>query len=302
MTKHNVIYDFMADRFRELDSQPIELEKLLMDAEREGFGEIWDMDKHGMANALQARGLVLLSGTVKLPDVEGTPFDPVVTGYDDFTKRAQDIMASQTVPLEADEIVSLVGLQRAAIPFSNMKFHLKKVGIHYIPGVGYWRYPQYTLEDGTFVSKRCRSERKAQLVEVFRKHGWPITGRDATVWSEGFVTSRYLVKQAQINHARISGLGSGLYVPRDQTERWRIPMSRNVVERILSIDPRELIRDKPELRIFRILLLMERKGMATLARSRSSVGNERCQTLRAKLTKEGRETLERMSQSSQDEF
>uniref|UniRef100_UPI00262DE12B hypothetical protein n=1 Tax=uncultured Paraglaciecola sp. TaxID=1765024 RepID=UPI00262DE12B len=235
MTAHNMIYDFLADRFRGLGSEPIALEKLLMDAEQDGFGEVWEIDRHGMANALTARGLRLEDGTVMLPQIDGENFDPVITSYEKFAERATDVMKGQTVPLLTEELVSLTGLHRAAIPYSNMQTILAKVGIHFIPGIGYWRHPQYTLQDGSIVSKRFRSLRLQKLMNVFKRQGWPITGPDCLDMTGGFVTSRYLVRQAAEAHPKIASIGSGLYVPIDQAENSKIPMSKNVVTAVMEI-------------------------------------------------------------------
>ena len=52
------LYDFMADRMLELGEQARTIEQLFNDAEDAGFLDAWDTDRHGITNAMKARGFI----------------------------------------------------------------------------------------------------------------------------------------------------------------------------------------------------------------------------------------------------
>ncbi len=302
MSNHSDVYEFIAAEYRKSGDTHIELNDLLIKAADEGYGEVWQISKHGMANALAARGLELKNGVIHLPRYEGGNFDPVVTDYEEFLEAAKEVMDGQTQPLETMELVSLTGLTRAAVPLNTLASKLQRIGVYFIPGVGYWNSPSYTLENGKVLTRRCRSDRLAGLLNLFEIHGWPIAGRDAEAWSNGLVTSRFMTIAANQPHARIAGIGSGLYVPVDRAADKPLPMTPNIADKLLELDMKTLVRDKPEVRFFRILKVLERLGIVKAKHSRSTHDGKRCQSIRAKLTKPGRIEIKRLCTAVQDEF
>lgn len=304
MIQHETIYDYLAARFRQLGGKPITLDKLMMDAEQDGYGDIWEVDRIGVFNALRARGIELTEGVVKFPEIDGENFDPIATDYRDFKSAAKAVLDLAEYPVPTHDLIGRVALHSSAVPLSSLRYHLRQVGIHFLPGLGYWRHPQFTDAAGRTVSRKIRSERIVELLAMFEHKGWPITGREAEAWSNGLVTSRYLTLYARGLTPMVRPIGSGLYVPADkiEPENTRIPMSRNVVEALQAIDATKQIDDKDHLRLFRIVLLAERLGWAKVKRSRTTRDGIRRQTMRVTWTDEGAKQLRRAAKATADAF
>jgi hypothetical protein len=304
MTQHATIYDYMAERFRALGKAEYPVDALIEDAANEGYTELWDMSKHGMANAMRVRGLEIASGMVRLPkDGDGQHYDPIATDYREFTAAAAELIKDLDHPIDAADLIERLALPSIAVPMSTMAFYLRRVGVHYIPGVGYWRAPQYVDPSGRIVSKRIHSERVKALSDLFEAQGWPVVGREAETATGGLVTSRFLTRYA-LGHGRqaIKGIGGGLYVPADRFDAGPIPMSRNVAAAMLSLPEGAMIDDHDHLRLYRIAILMEAKKLATLTRSRTTRERIRRQTLRVSINDAGRAMLERIARRTRDEF
>jgi hypothetical protein len=297
------IYDFMAGRFREIGRPQVSMDAILSEVEAEGFIDVWQIPRGSIANAMKLRGLEVGSGSLRLPKHEGEHFDPVETDYAEFKAAAKRIMAEAEYPLQMGELIDRTGLHAAAAPLSAMQYHLKQVGIFWLPGTGYWRHPQYTDPSGRSVSKRIRSDRVEKLVSLFEEHGWPISGKEAEQWTSGVVTSRFMTRYAnQAGSSRIKGIGSGLYVPVDKAEEGRLPMSRNVVEAVAGIDDGAILDDKDTHRLFRIMLVAERLAWVSLKRSRTTRDRTRRQTIKVRWTDEGRRNIARLTKDTADEF
>ena len=296
-------FDYMAARFRELGKPSMSLDAILSDAEEQGFMDVWEMPRGGIGNAMKVRGLEVRNGQLMFPEHDGEHFDPVETNFAEFKEAAKRVMEEAEYPLPTAELIERAGLHASAAPLASMQSHLREVGIYFLPGVGYWRHPQYTDPAGRVVSKRMRSDRVKTLVSLFEEHGWPIAGKDAERWSQGIVTSRFMTRYAnQAGEARIAGIGSGLYVPIDRAEEAPLPMSRNVVEAVLAIDEETVLDDKDTHRLFRIMLVAERLGWVTLKKSRTTRDRIRRQTARVTWTEEGLKNLRRMNKNTADEF
>lgn len=302
MPTHDTIYDFMAARFRALGEPVYSLERVLLDAEQAGYTDIWEMPKSGIANAMRVRGIEVANGIMSLPQLDGEHFDPVATDFADFKAAAHRVLAQVVMPVPTHDFIGMLGLQRSAIPLAGMRSVLLDQGIHHLPGVGYWRSPQYTSPDGWTVSKRIRSVRINALNELFEQHGWPIVGKDAEQITEGVVTSRFIAIYAARNMGIVRSIGVGLYVPSDKWADKTIPMSRNVADALLDIDGTTQIDDKDHLRLFRIGLLAVKLGWATARKSRTTRDRIRRQTMVLKWTEEGINQLRRAVKRTADTF
>jgi hypothetical protein len=304
MPSHATIYDFMAERFRALGDPTCKLERIIADAEHAGYVDLWEMPRQGIVNAMRARGIVVANGIMSLPEFEGDHFDPVKTDYAEFVTAAKRIIAEAEYPIDTLDLVEATGLATAAAPLATMRHYLRKEGVHYLPGVGYWRHPQFTTKSGRIISRHCRSERTQALLDYFEVSGWPIAGPDAERETGGLVTSRFLARHATTEESArmVQGIGSGLYVPMGQDKRQALPMSHNVAKALLELSPEEIIDDKEHLRLFRLALILERKGFATTKKSRTTRGGVRRQTARVALTEAGRKMIEKIARLARDEF
>lgn len=303
MTGHNTIYDYMAARFRAAEVQSMPLDELLEYAEQEGYAEIWEVPRAPITSAMRVRGLDVKNGVVSLPTNGVDFFDPVMTDYREFQDACVRVMKEAEHPLSPPDLIARTGLSDAAVPLSTMQHYLRRVGIHFLPGVGYWKYPQYTDDTGRIVTRRIKSERIEALIDYFQHQGWPIAGKEAERQTKGLVTSRFLVRNAVASSGKlVSGIGSGLYVPLDRAKDGPIPMSRNIAEALLSLSPDHIIDDKDHLRLFRIALMLERQGLASLKRSRTNRDRVRRQTIRLTLKDAGRAMLEKIARKQADEF
>jgi hypothetical protein len=294
MTSHNVIYDYIADKFRNDEREEITLDELLLDAEFEGFGDIWEIPKQGMANAFSARGLVLADGKLSFPVNEEGPFDPIENNYGDFINKAVEVLKAAEHPLDMATLASMVDMHKATVPYGSMQTLLAPHGFHFLPGLGYWRHPQFKNPDGSIVSKRYKSERKNALMEAFEKYGWPISAKDVEKQTGGLANGRYIQRETQVGNPIVKSIGSGLYVPVSEMEGQKIPMSINVVREVLSLQDGSLIVDKPTTRMFKLMLVLHRAGWVTSKKSRSTFDGERCQSQRVTLTELGKKELQKM--------
>lgn len=314
MTSHETLYDFMARRFRAMARPTYPLERIIQDAEEEGFVDVWDMPHHGIHNAMRKRGLEVANGLLSLPEIGGENFDPIADDYAEFKKIAKTVMKESDVPLSAGDLVERCGLSRAAVPLADMKRHLRKVGIHFIEGVGYWKHSQYVMPDGRILSRRCRSERVEALNRHFERHGYPVVGPDIERATSGLVTSRFLTLMANQTTPPVVSVGSGLYIPTG-VETGVLPLSRQTAAMMLAVEPGMRITDNDALLIFRIASMMERKGLARIKRSRTTdasvakhmVGKRerkttRVQTMWITYTAAGRALLQQLAKPASDEY
>jgi hypothetical protein len=297
------IFDDMARRFAEADRDAVPIEEIIKQTADAGIGDAWTCSKQAMTNAMRVRGIDVRSGMLCRADDDREHFEPVMTDYMEFRQAAKRAIQEAGYPIDTMDLANRTGLNHSAIPLVSMSIHLRKEGIHFLPGVGYWTAPSYTDPSGRIVSRRCRSERAQALIECFETLGWPLVGRDVERHTNGLVTSRFLTTYAaDSGRATVAGLGGGLYVPADKRDSAVIPMSRNVALAMQSLEPETMIDDQDGLRLFRLATLFERKGLATVRKSRSSRGGKRVQTARIEYNKAGLQVLERVTRQTADEF
>lgn len=301
-TAHDAMFDFMAEAYKAKGEEYVPLEQIVSEAQDAGYVELWDMPRLNIVNAMKLRGLQVSSGSIHHP-VVAEHYDPIATDFAEFTAAAAKVMAEAEYPLDAADVIERCALADTAIPMASMSHYMRRIGIHLIPGVGYWRSPQYTDPSGRIISRHCRSERIAALLDYFQSHGWPIVGAEAEKATTGLVTSRFLSRFAVGDgRDRIAGIRAGLYVPADRVDDGPIPMSPAVATTMAGLQPDAPIDDHEHLRIYRIAMLMERHGLATLKRSRTTRDKIRRQTLLVKITPAGKDYLAKIAKTTEDEF
>lgn len=304
ITSHaNAMFDDMAARFKARGQLSVPIEQIVAETADAGFGDPWGYSAQTLANGLRSRGLVIRSGKIEQDKEPLEHYDPVLTDFDDFLAAARRVIDEAEYPLDPMDLANRTGLISTSIPYATMKAHLKKIGIHFIPGLGYWRAAQYTDPSGRIVSRHCRTERVGALLSVFEKQGWPITGQEAERHTNGLVTSRFLTRYAAgAGQNTLAGIGAGLFVPRDKASDKGLPMSANVATALLALTPDTMIDDTDHLRLFRIAMILERRGLATIRKSRSSRSRVRVQTMRVTLTDAGRKMIQKVLRRGRDEF
>jgi hypothetical protein len=299
------MFDDMAARYEARGLPAVAVEEIIAETAEAGFLDPWTFSSTAtLANGLRVRGLVIKSGMIEREDAAPVEnYNPVLTDFEEFTKAAKRVIDEAEYPVDAMDLATRTGLASEAIPYATMKTHLRRVGIWFIPGLGYWRAPQYTDPSGRIVSKHVRSERIKALLECFETQGWPITGVDAERHTGGKVTSRFLSRYAAGSGSEtVKGIGSGLFVPADKLTKAGLPMSANVAAALAKLDPETVIDDLDHLRLFRIAMIMERRGLATIRKSRSSRSRKRIQTMRVTLTDAGKKMVDKIARRGRDEF
>ena len=146
--------------------------------------------------------------------------------------------------------------------------------------------------------KRVRS-----IMRYFDSHGWPVAGRDAERDTAGIVSSRFLARYSTGGgRQHVLALGAGLYAPVDKAGTDPVPVSRDVAQAVLALEADEVIDDHDHLRLFKLAMILERKGLATIRKSRTTRAGIRRQTIRLALNEAGRSMLEARARLAKDEF
>lgn len=299
----NLMFADMAARFEARGLPAVAVEEIIRETADAGFGDPWGYSPVSLANGLRPHGLAIRSGMIEREDAPAENYNPVLTGFDEFTKAAKRVVDEAEYPVDAMDLATRTGLVSTSIPYATMKTHLAKVGVHFIPGLGYWSAPQYTDPSGRIVSKHMRTERVGQMLSTFEKQGWPITGQDAERHTGGVVTSRFMSRYAAGAGAQtIKGIGAGLFVPADKLGDGPVPMSPNVAAALLALDPETVIDDHDHLRLFRLAMILERHELATIRKSRTSRSRVRIQTARVTLNEAGKKMVEKIARRGRDEF
>lgn len=140
------------------------------------------------------------------------------------------------------------------------------------------------------------------LDAYFDTHGWPAAGREVEAQTNGKVSSLSISRYAMTaGREHVAALGAGLYAPADRARLDPVPLSRNMALALLDIGD-QLIDDHSHLRIFKIAMILARKGYATIRISRTTRQQIRRQTMRVSITDAGRAMLEAKARLAKDEF
>lgn len=231
--------------------------------------EIWTLDvgREVLRNAFTARGVTYASGELRRP----APFvetAPPKADYLPFVNAAKDIIDMAVKPVSVADLITHGGLVSTAVPPSNtLGHHLKRAGVHFIPGIGYWKHPQYITAAGEILMAAPRSKKSRRMMDTFIAHGWPLAGEEIERLTNGEVTSRFMTKQSHIKGARlVKSLRGGLFVPAmtTTTADMPIPMTHDMAEAILSNNPSEPIYRSENVTLYKMAGLLARHRMATV--------------------------------------
>lgn len=302
MSAHEALYDHIARLYQERGNGVVHLEELIEQAARDGFEIVWSVSRQAIINALLVRDIDATGPTVEPVKDIVENYDPVATDFAEFTAAAAQIMKTAEYPIDALDLISMTGLATTAVPMSALALYLRRVGIYFIPGVGYWRSAQYVDPSGRIIAPKIRGARMRELFSYFETHGWPVAGPDIERDTAGLVTSRFMARQGAASDSPIIGIGCGLYILADKATPDGLSMSRNVALSLLALTDDVIIDDKDHLRLYRLALIMERKGLATVKKSRTTRGGVRRQTARLSINPEGRALLESYARLAKDEF
>jgi hypothetical protein len=279
------IYDYIASRHAELGGVPQPVEHMLDDAEKFEFHDVFNLDRHGLANAMKARGLIYRDGMISAPEPEpGEPIPPAdVTAQ--FIAACGLIFTTAQSPVDTPDLIRRTGVT----PPPRMTAALKRAGLHYIKGAGWWTAPQYTTPEGKLLSRRIPSERLAAAVAAFENHGWPLTGSDLERLTKGIVTQRWIdgYMRKPIAEFFSAGHGLGLYAPADQRSQKPFPITANVATMMIGNSDGRLLNNIEHTHAYKLALLLSRHDMATVKRSRTPIEKTAVSTVRVKLTAAG---------------
>lgn len=301
MSRHDALYDLIVEVVAKAHPEPVPLEAALQAAENAGLSGGWAIPRFPLTNALHMRGVKLANGML-CRDVPAPEFEPLTIDYTAFVEAAVRVITEATAPLTAIEIIGMSGITGEAIPSGSLSALLKPHGIYLIPGVGFWRGPQYIDPSGRIVTARAQSDAVREVLGHFERHGWPILGSAVQEETEGGVTSRYIARLvAKGESDAVAGIGSGMYVPYALRTVKPLPVSPNVARAMLDVEG-NAIDDKDHLRLFRLALILERHELATLKKSRTTRGGLRRQTAIIVLTDEARQWLESIASGPRDAF
>lgn len=152
-------------------------------------------------------------------------------------------------------------------------------------------------------TRKQYDERAQALVDYFTAHGWPAAGREIERDTKGKVSKLFVSRHSNgKGKEEVTPLGAGLYAPADRARFDPMPMSRDVAAALLAIPPGDVIDDRDHLRLFKIAVIMGRKGFATVKISRTTRAGIRRQTARVTLTEQGRAMVEAKARLAKDEF
>lgn len=296
------VFDDMEAAFRSREARAVALEEIVAEVSDEAKTDPWSYSTQAIVNAMRARGIAVRNGMMfSLDEPEG--FNPVKTDFDEFKQAAKRVIDEADYPVDAADLVARTGINTEAIPYATMRGHLRQVGIHFIAGLGYWRASQYTDPTGRIIASTEHNQRVATMFSLFETEGWPLAGPDAERLTSGAVTSRFMTRYASgSGRGSLACIGVGMFIPADCATAKGIPMSPNVATALLELAPETVLDNQDHLRLFRLATILERRGYATVRRSRSTRNNIRVQTARVEINDAGRRMLQKIAKRGRDEF
>lgn len=296
---HDELFDHLVYTFRRLGVTQISLEEL---AEK-GDVHIATIDKEAMRNALLYRGYEIKDGLVRA--YEGHGYKTTVSmAFRKFSERAAEIIDTAGAPIMPADLVRMVGLVEARVPLSAMTYHLKKVGVWFIPGIGYWHKRHFVDERGVLYGHSVNDKQSMALYDAFKEYGWPMTAIDLDAATNGVVTSQYLKSATARSWPDIISVGYGLYVPAGAARRVGFPMSKNLAEAFIDLKYTEVIDSLDNRRMYRMCDLLQKMGYGVTRRSNTVRDGKQRRTAFFKLNETGRKALSGLlvNRKPQDEF
>lgn len=296
MPTNDDLFHFIADEFNALPDDRAPIERFLTQATKAGYDEAWTISREALTNGLHLLGLQYSGGILMKPVTEPVLSRP--NGFEEFRNAARGALLLAEEPLSQQALIAITGISGPAVPWSNMKAVLSKVGIHFIPGHGYWRNAIYSDASRNVITTARDPRRLAVVVEMFQQQGWPIAGKSAG--ERGSLSSRQIAQRIAAGNRFIRTLGGGLYVPADQ--KGKLPLSSDVAKALLMLGSRTAVCDHDDLRLFRMLVLMGKLGMAVTTTARSQRLGRRCQIAKASFTEKGLKHLANAAGRAEEYF
>lgn len=293
------LFQCVAAKFRMSGEPEVKVEEILQECADEGVPLAWEISRLELANGLSERGLILQNGVLS-EATDARSIHPQSSGYAEFQTAAKRALRWRDAPIEAIDLVDVTGLAGEKIPWSGMREVLERCGLHFLPGLGYWKHPIYSDPFLRSVVVAKSPKRIGAVVPLFQQYGWPIAGRDLAGWSKNVLQARSVASEASRGNMFVRGLKMGLYVPADRPGD--LPMSVNVADRMLDYGPDEWIRSDHDLRSFRIAHLMARGGMGSIKIGRVAGLDRRPQRLLFEPTREGLRKLLRAARRPAEVF
>ena len=293
------IFDHLAFTFRQMDGNQCSLEELAEKADV----ILNDVSPIALENAMLTRGVLIRNGIASA--YEGHEFKTTVaTQFRKFVQRAAEVIDLADAPIMPSDLIGMVGLVEGAIPLSSMSLHLKKVGIWFIPGVGYWHKRHYVNENGILFGTKPGSEQAKAVYDAFKEYGWPMTALDLEAATRGKVTRRYVIGAVKRPWPDIISAGYGLYVPAGASRRVGFPMSKNIAQAFLELQEDEVIDSKDNTRMFRMCDLLQNMGYGVTRHSSTTRDGKQRRTAYFKLNDAGRRALNSIASNRKpdDEF
>lgn len=291
------LHNALATAFRSSGEPSMSIDELLKSCAEE-HPEAYDATRPQLANALSARGMTLVNGIVRLTANEQEP-DNGPAGWADFKRAARRAMQWRSEPMAAMDIIAETGLTEAQVPYAHMESVLASIGMHFIPGHGYWKFAIYSDGFSRIVETADTPRRIGPVIDMLRQYGWPLAGKDIERWSKGKVTAVAVSQEAYRGNIYIRPIGRGLYVPADQ--KGDLPLSANVADRLLRLlDDDWLTTD--DVRIYRLACVLGASGMATVRHARQTHSGRKLQAVSFTPNRKGMAVLLRAARRPAEVF
>lgn len=298
-TEHQL--DQISGYFSEQRKQAMRLDVIL-----EALGIVsLDMDKNAISAAMSVRGLSYEDGRIVRAH-EIAPELPPKSDFSPFVRAAREAIDMATRPIPAGELIGMSGISTEALPAEGIINHLHAAGLYHIPGIGYWKYPQYANDRGELFFAPPKSQPARRMLEAFAKHGWPLAGEEIERLTNGEASSRFVSLQAgKPTHALIKSVGGGMFIPAGAvaTRERPIPMTSANAEALIDADPAEPIFRAEDVRLYKLATILARHGLATVKDVWKVRAGRRQRAVSMELTEEGFAALKGLDRRNQkDEF
>lgn len=264
-----------------------------------------DVSKEVLKAAMSMRGVFCVGGELRQAE-EVVPLSPPKPDFSPFVRAAREAVDMAVRPIPAGDLLGMSGLVSEALPADGIADHLKAASIYFIPGLGYWRSPQFANERGELFSSVSQSRQVNVVNDIFTRHGWPLAGQDIERLSNGEVTSRFCtLHAAKLKHRYIKGIGNGLFVPigAEPTKVRPIPLTKVLAEALIDHKPSEPIFRSENVRLYKIASLLAKHGHATVKEKWEMRSGRHQRAVMMELTEEGFASLKGFDRRAKaDEF
>lgn len=255
--------------------------------------------------ALSMRGILCEAGELRQQD-DFEPAAPPKADFDPFVRAAKEAVDMAVKPIPAGELLGMSGLVTEALPADGMAQHLRAASIYYIPGAGYWKFPQYASERGELFVSPSRSRPVAAAMEAFASHGWPLAGLDIERITHGEASSRFCTIQSlKEKHRYLRSIGNGLFIPigAEPTALRPVPLTKAVAEVLIDHRPPDPIFRADDVRLYKLAAVLAKHRLATVKEGWINRSGRRQRVVYMELTETGYASLKGLDRRiKSDEF